>query len=74
MSFTAKDGVVIATEKKIPSVLIDEEHFDKIEYITDSIGAIYAGVGPDSRVLIRKAQKKAQAYYLTYGVSSVFPR
>ncbi|CAE7859611.1 PAB1, partial [Symbiodinium sp. KB8] len=62
-----KDGVVIATEKKIPSVLIDEEHFDKIEYITDSIGAIYAGVGPDSRVLIRKAQKKAQAYYLTYG-------
>lgn len=34
--------------------------------VTDSIGLVYAGMGPDSRVLARKARKTAQAYYRIY--------
>ncbi len=34
----ATNGVVIATEKKLPSVLIDEAHVQKVELITPSTG------------------------------------
>jgi 20S proteasome subunit alpha 2 len=61
----AKDGVVIASEKKLhPLVLEDTVH--KIANITDNIGMVYSGIGPDFRVLVRKARKKAQAYYRYY--------
>lgn len=30
-------------------------------------GVVYSGMGPDFRVLVRKGQKKAQAYALQYG-------
>jgi len=62
---TAQDGVVMATEKKLPP-LIDETSIQKINLLTDSIGVVYAGMGPDSRVLVRKARKIAQQYYKTY--------
>ena len=29
-------------------------------------GTVYSGLGPDNRVLVRKARKKAQAYYQYY--------
>jgi 20S proteasome subunit alpha 2 len=29
-------------------------------------GFVYAGMGPDFRVLVRNARKEAQKYYLTY--------
>lgn len=58
--------MVIATEKKLPSPLIDEESVEKIQSITENIGVIYAGMGPDFRVLVRKARKEAQVYYRTY--------
>ena len=35
---TATNGVVIATEKKLPSVLIDEAHVQKVELINPSTG------------------------------------
>jgi hypothetical protein len=35
----ATNGVVIATEKKLPSVLIDEAHVQKVELINPSTGA-----------------------------------
>lgn len=34
----ATNGVVIATEKKLPSVLIDEAHVQKVELINPSTG------------------------------------
>jgi 20S proteasome alpha/beta subunit len=34
-------------------------------------GVVYSGMGPDFRVLVRKGQKKAQTYYLQYGVRAV---
>jgi 20S proteasome subunit alpha 2 len=58
---TATNGVVIATEKKLPTVLIDETEVAKTSLITPSTGFVYSGLGPDYRVLVRKARKKAQA-------------
>ena len=45
---------------------MDETSVQKISNITDNIGIVYSGMGPDSRVLIRKGRKKAQQYYRTY--------
>jgi 20S proteasome subunit alpha 2 len=51
LGISAVDGVVIATDKKTPSVLVDSDHVHKIELITPTTGFCYAGVGPDYRVL-----------------------
>lgn len=67
LGICAKDGVVIATEKKLSSELVDVEQVHKVEKITPTIGFCYAGVGPDYRVLVRKARKSSQAYLRTYG-------
>jgi hypothetical protein len=53
----ATNGVVIATEKKLPSVLIDEAHVQKVELINPSTGFVFSGLGPDYRVLVRKSRK-----------------
>ena len=66
LGIKAKNGVVIATEKKLPSALIDEDTVQKISLLTPHIGAVYSGMGPDARVLVRKARKQAQAYYRQY--------
>ncbi|XP_046330936.1 proteasome subunit alpha type-2 [Haliotis cracherodii] len=62
----ATNGVVLATEKKQKSVLYDEHSINKVESITKNIGMVYSGMGPDYRVLVRRARKLAQQYYLTY--------
>jgi len=67
LGICAKDGVVIATEKKFASELVDAEEVHKVEIITPSIGFCYAGVGPDYRVLVRRARKSSQSYFRTYG-------
>ena len=52
-----KEGVVIAVEKKLNSVLVDETSFKKIQLLGEHIGVSYAGIGPDFRVLNQKARK-----------------
>ncbi|PIA35434.1 hypothetical protein AQUCO_03500065v1 [Aquilegia coerulea] len=66
LGIKAANGVVIATEKKLPSILVDEESVQKIQSLTTNIGVVYSGMGPDSRVLIRKSRKQAQQYYGLY--------
>jgi 20S proteasome subunit alpha 2 len=51
LGICAKDGVVIATDKKLTSELVDVAHVHKVELLTPSCGVCYAGVGPDFRVL-----------------------
>ena len=63
----ATNGVVLATEKKHKSILYEEHSTFKVEQITDSIGMVYSGMGPDYRVLIRRARKIAQSYQLEKG-------
>ena len=62
----AKNGVVIATEKKLPTCLIDETTVQKIVHLTENIAVVYSGMGPDFRVLVRKGRKSAQQYYRVY--------
>lgn len=63
---TATNGVVLATEKKQKSILYDEQSVYKVEKIANHIGIIYSGMGPDYRLLVRKARKIAQQYFLMY--------
>lgn len=65
--FTASNGIVIATEKKSSSLLIDSSMLDKVSIICPNIGIVYSGMGPDFRVLVAKARKTAQAYWKVYG-------
>ena len=56
----ASNGVVLATEKKHKSILYEDHSTYKIEKITDRIGMVYSGMGPDYRLLVRRARKMAQ--------------
>eukprot|EP01027_Heterolobosea_sp_BB2_P005457 GEZU01008344.1.p1 GENE.GEZU01008344.1~~GEZU01008344.1.p1 ORF type:complete len:236 (-),score=61.67 GEZU01008344.1:121-828(-) len=66
LAIKATNGVVVATEKKMPSTLIDESSLQKVSLLTDHIGMVYSGMGPDARVLLRKGRKQAQQYFRTY--------
>mmetsp|Transcript_30598 Transcript_30598/g.78581 ORF Transcript_30598/g.78581 Transcript_30598/m.78581 type:complete len:236 (-) Transcript_30598:74-781(-) len=66
LGIKATNGVVIATEKKLPSALVDGGTVAKVSLLTPNIGVAYSGMGPDSRVLVRKARNQAQAYYQLY--------
>ena len=67
LGIRAVDGVVLATEKKARSPLVDGATISKLSPVTPNSGLAYAGMGPDSRVLVRRARKSAQAYLRTYG-------
>uniref|UniRef100_A0A7N6FFU5 Proteasome subunit alpha type n=1 Tax=Anabas testudineus TaxID=64144 RepID=A0A7N6FFU5_ANATE len=56
----ASNGVVLATEKKQKSILYDEQSVHKVEPITKHIGMFL------SWVLVRRARKLAQQYFLVY--------
>jgi len=62
----ASNGVVLATEKKHKSILYEDHSTYKIEKIVDHIGMVYSGMGPDYRLLVRRARKMAQDYQLMY--------
>ena len=40
-TFVAKNGVVIATDKKVNTVLVDGDEYQKIQSITPSVGKIF---------------------------------
>jgi hypothetical protein len=65
LGIRAVNGVVLATNRKVPA-LVDPSSFSKISKVTDSVGVVYSGLGPDSRVLLKRARKQAQAYYRQY--------
>ena len=66
LGIRAVNGVVLATEKKLPSTLVDETTVEKIAQLTPEIGMTYSGMGPDFRVLTKKTRKETQVYYRTY--------
>jgi 20S proteasome subunit alpha 2 len=62
----ATNGVVLATEKKQKSTLNDERSINKIEPITQNVGMVYSGMGPDYRLLVKYARKLGQQYVTMY--------
>ncbi|KAK0520479.1 Proteasome subunit alpha type-2 [Tilletia horrida] len=67
LGIKSQHAIVIATEKRAPSPLVDDSFIEKISVICPNIGIVYAGMGPDFRVLVAKARKSAQAYWKIYG-------
>ncbi|CAG25327.1 hypothetical protein PFAG_01290 [Plasmodium falciparum Santa Lucia] len=67
LGIRAKNGVIIATEKKSPNELIEENSIFKIQQISEHIGIVYAGMPGDFRVLLKRARKEAIRYSLQYG-------
>lgn len=63
VAIKAQNGVVLATEKKATSALVENDSIQKISQITPDIGMVYAGMGPDYRVLVDKARKLAHTNY-----------
>jgi proteasome alpha subunit len=61
-----KDGVVLVTDKRIVDKLIIPDSVEKIFKIDDHIIATAAGIISDARVLIDRAQVKAQQNRVTY--------
>jgi 20S proteasome subunit alpha 2 len=62
----AKNGVVIACEKKLQSILIEESTIHKVEQIAPYLGVTYAGIGPDFNAVLLKARKDVQVYHSRY--------
>ncbi|KAI0996946.1 hypothetical protein K3495_g11237 [Podosphaera aphanis] len=63
LGIKATNGVVLATEKKSSSPLIDPPSLSKVSLITPDIGMVYSGMGPDYRVLVDKARKVSHTLY-----------
>lgn len=59
----ATNGIVLATEKKSSSPLMDPPSLSKVSHITPDLGMVYAGMGPDFRVLVDKARKVSHTGY-----------
>ena len=45
---------------------MDASSLLKINNLTDNIGCGYSGLGPDSRVLVKKGRKQAEEYFRVY--------
>ena len=66
LGIKAKNGCVIACEKKISSPLVDETTIHKVEALSDYMGVTYAGIGPDFQAVLLKARKDVQVYHSKY--------
>lgn len=66
----AKDGVVLAAEKKITSKLLDTHAVgvrrEKMYKLDDHIACAVAGLTADANILINSCRLAAQRYYFTY--------
>jgi len=63
----AKDGVVLAAEKRITSKLLDiRKSTEKMYKIDDHVAVAVAGITADANILLNYARLEAQRYYYTY--------
>lgn len=66
IGFACKDGVLLVTDKRIVDKLIVTKAVEKIFQIDDHVIATASGILSDARVLIERAQLKAQQHQVTY--------
>ncbi|BHF57859.1 Proteasome subunit alpha type-4 [Sparganum proliferum] len=67
LGIVAKDGIVLAAEKRFINKLLDETAFsEKIYKINDDIACAVAGITADATVLINEMRLIAQRYLLNY--------
>ena len=66
IGMSCKDGVLLVTDKRIVDKLIIPDSVEKIWKIEDHIMITAAGIISDARVLIDRAQVRAQQHMVTY--------
>ena len=66
LGIACKDGVVLVSDKRITSPLLVPEAVEKMFKVDDHIAATASGIISDARVLIDRAQLKAQQHSVTY--------
>jgi proteasome alpha subunit len=66
IGMVCSDGVLLVTDKRIVDPLVVTEAIEKIFQIDDHVGATASGIISDARVLIERAQVKAQQHQVTY--------
>ncbi len=66
IGLVCSDGVLLVTDKRIVDPLVVTDAIEKIFQIDDHIGCTASGIISDARVLIERAQLKAQQHQVTY--------
>lgn len=66
IGFTCKDGILLVTDKRIVDKLVVPEAVEKIFQVDDHVIATASGILSDARMLIERAQLKAQQHQVTY--------
>lgn len=66
IAMVCADGILFATDKRVIDSLVVPEAVEKIWQIDEHMGATASGILSDARVLIERAQLKAQQHRITY--------
>ena len=66
IGMVCSDGVVLVADKRVVDSLIVPESVEKIWMIDEHIGAAASGILSDARVLVDRAQVRAQQNRVTY--------
>jgi len=66
LGISTNDGVVLVSDKRIMDPLMIPESVEKIFQIEEHMGATASGILSDARVLIERAQLKAQQHQVTF--------
>ena len=66
IGMVCSDGVLLVVDKRVTDKLLVAESIEKIFQIDDHIGSTVAGLVSDGRILIERAQMKAQQHRVTY--------
>ena len=66
IGITCSDGVLLVADKRIVDSLVIPESVEKIFQLDNHIAATASGILSDARVLIERAQMKAQQHNVTY--------
>jgi len=66
IGMVCKEGIILVTDKRLIDPLVVPEATEKIFQLDDHIGATASGILSDARVLIERAQLRAQQHSVTY--------
>lgn len=66
IGIVCKDGVILVTDKRLVDKLVVPDAIEKIFKIDDHIMATAAGILSDARVLVERAQLKAQQHKIEF--------
>ncbi|MBI2144128.1 archaeal proteasome endopeptidase complex subunit alpha [Candidatus Woesearchaeota archaeon] len=66
IGMVCKDGVALLADKRIVDSLVIPEAVEKIWQVDDHVAATASGILSDARVLVERAQLRAQQHHVTY--------